>query len=107
MLRYIISAPELQIGVCYRTITLTVPALTADRVKQLATQILQAIPALPAISAEGVSIAALFETPFTRPLTLAETVTLTEAFGNPNLQWGIRENDESNTLTAYIYILQQ
>ncbi|HJE89325.1 hypothetical protein [Rikenella microfusus] len=102
MLRYTISAPELQTGVCYRTITLTVSALAADRAKQLAAQ----IQATPASDLQKESTVVLFEVPFDQPLTVDETFTLTEAFGNPNLQWGVRENDESNTLTAYIYLLQ-
>lgn len=106
MLRYTISAPELQTGVCYRTIHLSTPAQISGegdegRAKRLATQIFRAIPASD-LQTEG--IAALFETSFDQPLTLTETVTLTEAFGNPNLQWGARENDKIDMLVANIYI---
>lgn len=103
MLRYAISAPELATGVCYRTLHFSAQASDANRAEQLAAQI-ATIPTAE-LCIEGIAV--LFETPFTHPLTMLETFTLTAAFGNPNLQWGARENDEINMLATHIYIPDQ
>lgn len=100
MLRYTISTPELATGVCYRTLHFSTKASDENRAEQLSAQI-QAIPS-GELQKEGIAV--LFETPFTHPLSMLETFTLTEAFGNPNLQWGARENDKIDMLVANIYI---
>ena len=100
MLRYTISAPELATGVCYRTLHLSAQASDKNRAEQLAAQI-QAIPSNE-LQAEGIAV--LFETPFIHPLTLTETFMLTEAFGNPNFQWGVCESDEIDMLEVHIFI---
>lgn len=103
MIRYAISAPELATGVCYRTLHFSVQASNANRAEQLSTQI-QAIPS-GELQTEGIAV--LFETPFTHQLSMLETFTLTEAFGNQDLQWGVRENDEIDMLVTHIYIPDQ
>lgn len=100
MLRYIISAPELATGICYRTLHFSAQASDEDRAEQLAAQ----IHTIPSDELQTQGIAVLFETPFTHPLIMLEIFTLTEAFSNSNLQWGVRENDEIDLLAAHIYI---
>ena len=100
MLRYTISAPELATDICYRTLHFSTQATAEDRAEQLAAQ----IATIPTNELQRDGVAVLFEAPFTHPLTMLETFTLTEAFGNPNLQWDARENDEIDILAVHIYI---
>lgn len=100
MIRYTISAPELAPGICYRTIQLSASASDENRAEQLAAH----IATIPSSELQAEGVAVLFETSFTHPLTMLETFTLTEAFGNPNLQWGVRENDKITTLEVHIYL---
>lgn len=100
MLRYTISAPELATGVCYRTLHFSTQATAENRADELATQ----IATIPTNELQRDGVAVLFEAPFTHPLTMLETFTLTEAFGILGFQWGVRENDEIDMLAAHIYI---
>lgn len=103
MIRYTISAPELEAGVCYRTLHFSTPATAENRAEQLAAQ----IATIPTNELQRDGVAVLFGAPFTHPLTMLETFTLTEAFGNQDLQWGVRENDEIDMLVTHIYIPDQ
>lgn len=100
MLRYTISVPELATGVCYRTLHFSTQASEENRAEQLAAQ----IQTIPACDLQAEVVAVLFETPFTHPLTMLETFTLTEAFGTLDFQWGVCENDEIDILAVHIYI---
>lgn len=89
MLRYTISAPELATGICYRTLHFSTQATAEDRAEQLAAQ----IATITTYELQRDGVAVIFEVPFTHPLTMLETFTLTEAFGTLSFQWGVCEND--------------
>lgn len=76
MLRYTISVPGLATGICYRALYFSMTATAENRAEQLATQI--ATISTNELQRDGVAV--LFEAPFTHPLTMLETFTLTEAF---------------------------